>query len=72
MSISKEDYLEWKANKVTKVVLRAITKLIEEGKEELSQVAGENPASDNRRVGKLDGLRTFTDITYYDLEGEDE
>lgn len=72
IDFTKEDFKEWQEHKVSKAVLRAFQDLIQEGKEELSHMAGENPVSDSRRVGKLDGLRTFTEISYYQLVGEEE
>lgn len=72
IDFTKEDFQEWQNNKVSRAVLKAFHSLIQEGMEELSHVAGENSVADSRRVGKLDGLREFTNITYYQLVGDDE
>lgn len=69
--ISKSDFVDWDSHPVTKIVKKEIAELIKEGMEELSHCAGENPITDSRRVGKLDGLRSLLHITFYDLEDKD-
>lgn len=68
--MTKDDFIEWKSQSVTKRVFAEIEALIESGKDELSFVAGENPLLDAKRVGKLDGLRSLLAISFYDLEDE--
>lgn len=72
MTITKQDFIDWKASPVTKAVFAEIADMIEVGKEELSHLAGENAVSDRERVGKLNGLRTLLGITFYDLEDEQD
>lgn len=72
IDFTKEDFLEWQQNKVSKAVLIAFQKLIQEGKDELGASAGLDSVMDSRKVGKISGLEEFTNITYYQLVGEDE
>lgn len=66
--ITKQAFMDWKSDPVTRAVFAEIADLIEIGKEELSFVAGENSVSDRERVGKLAGLRTLMGISFYDLD----
>lgn len=66
--MTKDDFLSWKSNDVTKQIFKLFQAKVAQGVEELSYVAGQDPGNDRQRVGKLEGLRTFTDLTFYDLE----
>lgn len=66
--MTKDEFTDWKSQEVTKQIFRLFQMKIEQGVEELSYVAGQDPGSDRQRVGKLEGLRAFTEITFYDLE----
>lgn len=66
--MTKDEFVEWKSQEVTKQIFKLFQNKINQGIEELSYVAGQDPGSDRARVGKLEGLRTFTEITFYDLE----
>lgn len=66
--ISKNDFLEWKSNPVTRKLFVLLTEWIEVGKDELSHVAGENPLTDRERVGKLNAFRDVLGVTSEDLE----
>lgn len=68
MNISKEDFLEWKNQKVTKAIVLAFKAKYDSGVNELVQSAGVDSTHDCLVRGKLKGLEEFLDITYYDLE----
>lgn len=70
--ISKDEFLEWKSQSTSQLIMKLFSAKIKQGIEELSYVAGQDPGNDRQRVGKLEGLRTFTDLTYYDLEEADD
>lgn len=66
--MTKDEFVDWKSQEVTKQIFKLFQRKIDQGIEELSYVAGQDPGSDRQRVGKLEGLRAFTEITFYDLE----
>lgn len=70
--ITKGDFLEWKANPVTKKLFIILEQWIEIGKEELSTSAGENPLTDRERVGKLNAFKDVLGVNSDDLETIDD
>lgn len=70
--ISKEDFIQWKSEPVTKRIMELITEKIKSGMEELSYCAGSDPITDRERVGKLAAFRDVLGVSFYDLEDEDE
>lgn len=55
--ISKEEYVEWRHNIVTKEFYRAIDLDIQELMETLAASAGINSANDSRLRGIIEGLK---------------
>ncbi len=70
IEFTKDDFMQWRSEAVTKRVMLMIAKKIEEGKEELSHRAGDNPITDREMVGKLNGLRDVLGVSYYELEDD--
>lgn len=68
--MTKEEFISWRSDPVTKRVFEEIETLIQNGTDELSVMAGENPIMDAKRVGKIAGLRDILGISFYELEGE--
>lgn len=66
--MTKDEFVDWKSQEVTKQIFKLFQRKIEQGIDELSYQAGQDPGNDRAKVGKLDGLRTFTELTYDDLE----
>lgn len=60
--ITKEEFLDWRSQNVTKVVFREIENMIGNLKEELSYQAGADPLSDKMKVGAITALRDILDI----------
>lgn len=71
MNVTKEDFIDWKAQPVTKRLYAAIQYWIEVGKEELSVSAGSDPLIDKERVGKLNAYRELLDLKFDSLETEE-
>lgn len=69
--MTKEDFIDWKNNPVTKRVFLEIEDMISEGKDEIALSAGINPLLDRERVGKLNGLLMLLGISFYELEDKD-
>lgn len=70
--ITKEDFIQWRSEPVTKRVFELITEKLAQGIEELSYRAGENSITDREYVGKIAAYRDLLGISYYELEDEDE
>lgn len=70
--MNKADFIDWKANPVTKTVFAEIEKLVAEGTETLSTAAGLDPLQDRAIVGKINGLRSLLEISFADIGGEDD
>lgn len=70
--MTKTDFIDWKANPVTKTVFAEIEKLVQEGSETLSSSAGIDPLQDRAIVGKINGLRSLLEISFADIGGDDD
>lgn len=70
--ITKDDFIQWKSEPVTKRIMELIATKINVGMEELSHCAGSNPITDREYVGKLAAYRDILGVSFYDLEDEDE
>lgn len=70
--ITKEDFIQWRSEPVTKRVFELIAEKLNLGIEELSYRAGENPVTDREYVGKISAYRDLLGISFYELEDEDE
>ena len=64
--MTKEEFQNWKESALTQEILQHIRELIEEGKEELADVAGSDPIRDRYVVGKIRGLREILEISIED------
>ena len=71
MNISKEEFVLWKQDKVTKALVAHIDGAIAERSEELSLVAGENPLLDRWKAGVIAAMRQIKEIDFATLEGEE-
>jgi hypothetical protein len=60
--ITKEAFIIWKSDPVTKLVFAQIADLIEQGKDELSYRAGSDSLWDREVVGRLNGFRAVLEI----------
>lgn len=67
MVISKEEFLDWKTNVVTRELHSLIQTRIREGEQYLGAVAGKDPAQDRFVVGLISGLKEILDA---DIQGE--
>lgn len=67
--MTKDDFVAWKANTVTKAFFRSVLEKEEGLKELLAVSAGLDPRADAMHVGAIQALR---DITDNDWVGEDE
>ena len=61
-AMSKEDWLQWKRNQVTKRVMLYAHMAVQEAKEELCRQAGNNPSRDVYLRGFIDGLTAWLEI----------
>ena len=70
--MTKDEFQNWRESAITQEILQYIHNLIEEGKEELADMAGSDPIRDRYVVGKIKGLREILDISIEDPEGANE
>lgn len=70
--MTKDEFQNWKESAITQEILQHILQLIEEGKEELADMAGSDPIRDRYVVGKIRGLREILEISIEDPEGDNE
>lgn len=66
MQVTKEEFLEWRSQYVTKQFMEAIKRRIEDAKDILSVNAGVEPVDDRLLVGMI---RAFSDVL--DVQAED-
>ncbi len=66
MDISREEFLDWKSQAVTKEVFKVIDERINDAKDELSASAGDDPVADRYLVGMIRAFRELQDINYED------
>lgn len=60
-AISVEDWIDWKANPITKRYTLMLCEEIDALKDKLSWTAGHNPINDAHTRGIIDGLRLAID-----------
>lgn len=65
-NVSKEDFLEWRNNRVTKAVFETIEQRIQDAREILGNTAGDDPVADRYLVGMIRGFSEIKEITYED------
>ena len=68
MIISKSEWIDWKANPVTKAFFEATQNRIEETKDVLSYSAGLDPITDNFNRGFIQAYREMQDFRIEDLD----
>ena len=64
-SVSKEEFMDWKSNHVTKAVFAVIDERISDAKDILGGTAGDDPVADRYLVGMI---RAFNEIKQIDYE----
>ena len=68
--ISKEDYVLWKNDPLTKAWFEACQQRIEDGKDTLASSAGLDPAFDSYVRGIIKGYSEMMTFTIEDLDDE--
>lgn len=68
--ISKEDFVDWKANPVTKAVSAGLQAKIEQFKEILGKQAGEDQLRDRYIVGGIAGIEEFLNVSMEDIAND--
>ncbi len=71
MNVSKEEFVLWKQDKVTKALVVHLDKAIAEWSEQLSYTAGDSSLADKWKVGAIAAMRQIKDIDFATLEGEE-
>ncbi len=66
MEITKEEFLQWKENPVTKEVFTVVNRRIEEAKDLLAYNAGVEPESDRLLVGMIRAFGELKEISWDD------
>jgi len=67
-AISKDDFINWKADPVTKAFFQACQERIEDAKELLSTSAGLDPLQDKYLVGHIQAYREMQFFHIEDLD----
>lgn len=67
MTISYDDFKDWKSNQVTKAVAAGLQARVEEILERLGNVAGEEPLQDRYHAGYIAGVRDFLNANMEDM-----
>lgn len=65
-AISKEEFIDWKSQTVTKEVFNVIEQRIADAQEILGNTAGEDPLNDRFLVGMIRAFRELQEISYDD------
>ena len=66
MEISKEEFVDWRSQTVTKEVFNVIDQRIADAQEILGNTAGEDPLNDRFLVGMIRAFRELQEISYDD------
>ena len=66
MDVTKEEFLDWKQNSVTKAVFGILEQRINDAKDILGATAGEDPVADRYLVGMIRGFRELQEVSYED------
>lgn len=67
--VTKEDYLDWKKNPVTKALHSALIERINDGAKELASSAGINPQEDRFKCGIIHAYHEILTVELDELEG---
>jgi hypothetical protein len=65
-TVSKEEFLDWRANHVTKAVFGVLEQRIQDAKDILAATAGEDPVADRYLVGMIRGFSELQEVSYED------
>lgn len=68
-AFTKEDFIAWKMDPVTKAMYQAVIDRIEDAKADLADSAGVNPGMDRFTTGMI---RAFREVLAIDFAMEDE
>ena len=60
--ITREEFLDWKSQNVTKAVMREVENIISGLEHELGYLAGVDPMNDRTKVGAIQAWRDFLDL----------
>ena len=66
MTISYDDFKDWKSNQVTKAVIAGLQARVEDSQERLGDSAGIDPLQDRYLVGYIAGIRDFINANMED------
>lgn len=66
--VTKEEWLDWKRNPVTKAFYDAVEERIEDAKDMLSSSAGVDPTTDNFYRGFINAYREMLNFRIEDLD----
>jgi hypothetical protein len=66
MEITKEEFLEWRSNHVTKAVFGVLEQRIQDAKDILAATAGEDSVADRYLVGMIRGFSELQEVSYED------
>lgn len=66
MEITKDEFQQWKESPVTKEVYRVINERIEDAKDILSSVGGEDQLNDRLLVGMIRAFREVQEVSFDD------
>jgi hypothetical protein len=66
--VTKEEWMEWRRNPVTKAFYEAILERIEEAKDILSSSAGVDPVTDNFYRGFINAYRETLNFRIEDMD----
>lgn len=66
MQVTKEEFLQWKENPVTKSVFEVIDNRVEDAKDILAVSAGEDSRTDAMLVGMIRAFNELKEIGYDD------
>lgn len=66
--ISKEDFVDWKTNLVTKAFIEATQERVEDAKDILASTAGLNPDQDSFYRGFIQAYREIADFRIEDFD----
>ena len=67
--VTKEEYLDWKRNPVTKALNSALIERINDGAKELAGSAGLNPLEDRFKCGIIHAYHEILTVELDELEG---
>lgn len=67
MTITNDDFKDWKSNQVTRAVAAGLQARVEEIQERLGETAGTDPILDRYHVGYIAGVKDFLNANMEDM-----